>query len=76
MEKINTIKDLYEIVSDKKEFHKAVADEFGLKESSIRTNWFGNRFEVPEKYGVHDKLIEFMKDYISKQPKEETVENE
>lgn len=74
MDKIEIIKSLYEKVQDKNDFHQAVADEFGLKKSSIRTNWFGNRFEVPEKYGVRDKVIEFAENYIENQP-EEVVED-
>lgn len=64
--KIAKIKKLYGKVIDKPDFQEKAAIKFGLKISSIRTNWF-NRFEITEKYSVRSKLIEFMNDYIKNQ---------
>ncbi|MBD0822608.1 hypothetical protein [Aestuariibaculum marinum] len=67
MEVLEELKALYEQVLDKNDFHKKVADEFGLKPSSVRTNWFGTRFEIPEKYNTQERLLEFTKDYVENQ---------
>lgn len=73
-EKIEMLKDLYSKIDNKKKFREAVAEKFHIKPSSVRTNWFGNRFEVPEKYGVLDRVLEFTKEYVKNQPKEEEKE--
>lgn len=72
MEKIENLKKLYSKVDDKKKFRQEVADEFYIKASSVRTNWFGN-FEVPEKYGVLDRLIKFTENYLKNQPTKEVA---
>lgn len=73
MELLEQIKELYEKVEDKKDFHLAVAEEFELQYSSIRTNWFGSRFEIPTKYGIMKRLVKFTKDYLEKQPTKEVA---
>lgn len=67
MDGLEKLKELYGQVENKKEFHEAVADEFELKTSSVRTNWFGNRFEVPEKYGIMKRLLSFCEKYVKNQ---------
>lgn len=61
------LKQLYAQVENRKQFHESVANEFEIKPSSVRTNWFGNRFEVPEKYGIMKRLIIHTKNYIKNQ---------
>jgi hypothetical protein len=72
MSKLDNIKTLYEKIQDKKDFWEKVAEEFGLRKSSIRTNWI-TRFEIPEKYGIQERLIAFMQNYISLQTEKEPV---
>jgi hypothetical protein len=61
--KIGNIKNLYSQIEDKKAFRSAVAEEFNVAESTVRTGWF-SRFEIPEKYNMQDSLIKFMQNYI------------
>ena len=67
---IERIKELFAKVEDKKDYQEAVAKKFKLKYASIRTNWFGNRFEIPETYGIREILITFTEDYLEKQKAE------
>ena len=64
MTKIDNIRTLYQDnIIDKEDFFEKCADEFKLKKSSVRANWF-SRFEIPERYQVQDTLIIFMQNYI------------
>lgn len=65
MDKIDTIKSLFSQIdkNDKNDFYEAVADEFQIKKSSVRTNWF-SRFEPKDRYKVKENLIVFMEQYI------------
>ena len=66
--KIDNIKFLLSQVNqeNKNDLYDKVADEFGVKSSSVRTGWF-TRFEVPEIYKVQERLIAFMQNYIANQ---------
>lgn len=75
-EKTELLKELYEQVEDKKAFRAKVAEAFHIKASSVRVNWFGNRFEVPERYGILDRVIDFTSAYIDNQNKQETVDHD
>tara|TARA_R110002167_G_scaffold173190_1_gene371672 strand:- start:415 stop:660 length:246 start_codon:yes stop_codon:yes gene_type:complete len=68
--KIDNFKFLFTQISteNKDDFYQKVADEFGLKKSSIRTGWCV-RFEIPERYNVLDNLIIYTQKYIAKQNK-------
>jgi len=65
-DKIDNIKFLFDQVIDKQDLYKKVAEEFGMKISSVRIGWF-TRFEIPEKYKVQENLIGFMQNYIANQ---------
>ena len=74
MTKIDNIKDLYAKIQSKLDakgmivFRRLVGEEFGVKEKTIRTNWFYD-FQIPEDrygYSIQDRLISFMQNYIAK----------
>lgn len=75
-DQIQLLKELYNQVEDKKEFRLKVAQHFKMSVSTVRTGWFGSRFEVPERYGVRDRLVDFTSAYIDNQNKVEPVTNE
>lgn len=75
-EKTELLKELYEQVEDKKAFREEVAEAFHIKASSVRVNWFSNRFEVPERYGILDRVIDFTSAYIDNQNKQATVDHD
>ncbi len=68
MDRIENIKNLYtKINTDRKQdFFKEVAKEFEIEPSSVRVGWF-TRYDIPKKYRVRDRLIEFMQKYIALQ---------
>ena len=75
MTKIDNIKVLYKneaIQNDKNRFYEKVAEEFGLKVSSVRVGWF-NRFEIQERYKTQENLIAFMQNYIIQQNQTKTA---
>ncbi len=66
--KIDNIKGLFDQIKDKNDLYEKVANEFGLKVSSVRVGWF-SRFEIPDRYKTQENLISYMQKYIANQNK-------
>lgn len=65
------IKNLYCKIHNKKELTLLVADHFELNPLSVRNNWFGGFYQVPQKH--QDKLIRIMQNFLKVESKTLTV---
>ena len=63
----SNIKHLYNKTSNKKELTVLVAEHFNLNPLSVRNNWFGGFYQVPNKH--QDKLISIMQNFVNKETK-------
>ena len=61
----NNIKNLYDQVDNKFDFIMLLSNEFKLKPSSIRTNWFATFYSVPNKHQT--RVIELLQNTIQRQ---------
>lgn len=66
----NNIKDLYGLVSDKKDFIIKVSAAFKRRPNSVSNHWFCGYFSVPE--AIEDEVISFMQAYVASQNVEQS----
>ena len=82
-EGIPRIKELYKEVTDKTDYHIAIAKKFELQPISVRTNWFSRYWAIPKWF--RKDVIKFTEEYIkklkkllkkAKTPKEKVIKKE
>ena len=61
----NNIKNLYDQIENKFDFILLLANEFKVKPSSVRTNWFATYYSIPEKN--KPRVIELLQNTIKSQ---------
>jgi len=64
------IKSLFNQIENKFEFILLLSNEFKVKPTSIRTNWFSTYYSIPKKHEA--KVIELLK-YAIKQQNSVTI---
>ena len=62
---VKNIKQLFPQIENKYEFILLLSNEFKIKPSSIRTNWFSTFYSVPNKH--QDRVIELLQNTIQRQ---------
>ena len=65
------IHKLYNQSTNKKELIKKIAKDFNINPLSVRNNWFGGFYQVPNKH--QDKLISIMQNFVNKETKTLTI---
>lgn len=63
---MDNIKELYPQINKKVDLFEAVADVFGLKNSTVKINWF-HGMSIPDSYQA--RVVEIMQNIISNQKK-------
>lgn len=61
---IHEIKELYDLIDDKKAFCEGIAPEFKISSRSIYTNWFSSFWSIPDKHMT--RVLELLKDSTGK----------
>ena len=68
MEVFKNIKNLYSKIKEMDlldDFLEKVSEEFKVERSTLETSWFSpNRWRIPKKYGVPERLNTFTQNYI------------
>lgn len=59
------IKELFNQIDNKFDFILLLSNEFHVKPSSIRTNWFSTYFSIPEKH--KDRVLQLLQNTIKQQ---------